>query len=264
MYIYIVQNEIDGKRYVGKSKNSPIKRIKNHFDGRGNKHIAAAIKRFGKYWFNFKIEQFYGITDQKLYDIEAYYISMVFDCKYPKGYNLTNGGEKSIGFRSPMWQHEEQICDMYINQKMSTTKIAKVLGSNDGMIYRILSYNNVKFRNNIITRNDVWQNEEQICDMFVDENMSLSEISVHYKCSKPLIRKILMKNGIECSEAVRSNAWNHEKEICRMYATTNLTGKEISEMFDTNKTVVYRILNENNILIGNADVRKSNSAKTEI
>ena len=89
MIIYKVTNLVNGKIYIGQStKDDP-----NYF-GSG-RLIKKSIKKNGIE--NFKRETLvYCKYRNNLNEMERFYISH-FNCKYPNGYNLTDGGEGCVG-----------------------------------------------------------------------------------------------------------------------------------------------------------------------
>ena len=91
MIIYKTTNLLTSKNYVGKdSYNNP-----NYF-GSGT-YLCRAIKKYGKE--NFKKEIICECSSQKeLNEKEEHYIKTL-NSKVPNGYNLTNGGEGSTGFK---------------------------------------------------------------------------------------------------------------------------------------------------------------------
>jgi group I intron endonuclease len=91
MIIYKTTNLINDKIYIGQdSKNN------QEYFGSG-KYVNRAIKKYGKE--NFKKETICEcLSKEELNEKEMYWIKQL-DCKYPKGYNLTDGGGGTIGFK---------------------------------------------------------------------------------------------------------------------------------------------------------------------
>lgn len=91
--IYEHKNKINGKCYIGVTKQKPITRWAN---GRGyihNKHFNDAIQKYG--WDNFEHNIIMQIQDEEIaFEIEKYLIQK-FDLTNPdKGYNLSEGGRQ--------------------------------------------------------------------------------------------------------------------------------------------------------------------------
>jgi len=95
--IYCIQNEIDGKCYIGKSVNIP-KRWREHKAAlrRGchhNKHLQKAWDCYGEKSFLFKVLEY--AAPNELGDLEIAYISK-FKAFGENGYNFTMGGDGGL------------------------------------------------------------------------------------------------------------------------------------------------------------------------
>lgn len=99
-YIYLVTNNINGKKYVGLTTKTPEERFKAHlYRGNVEKSIfQKALYSYGKE--NFTLETIYVAFDkEELEKQEIYWISYYNTC-YGHGYNLTEGGEGAKGHTS--------------------------------------------------------------------------------------------------------------------------------------------------------------------
>ncbi len=92
--IYLLLNAINGKMYVGQTRQSFKRRISEHKCG--DQYIDRAVKKYG--WENFRYSVI-KICDSKaeLDKWEKFFI-ILLNTKSPNGYNLTDGGEGVIGF----------------------------------------------------------------------------------------------------------------------------------------------------------------------
>jgi len=113
MIIYKALNKVNGKIYIGQTIRSLDFRIEEHL--RKKSHFSNALKKYGLQSFEFSV-----IDSTLLKEIanekEKYWIKF-FDCKYPKGYNLTAGGRGNLGHK-----HTEET-----RKKISNTKLGKKL-----------------------------------------------------------------------------------------------------------------------------------------
>jgi group I intron endonuclease len=109
MYIYITTNKINGKKYVGKCQRTVEK--SEHYLGSGNllKH---SIKKYGKDNFIKEILE-KNLNLSNIQDRERYWIK-ILDTKFPKGYNLTDGGE---GLLNPTDETRKRMSEK--NKKLS-------------------------------------------------------------------------------------------------------------------------------------------------
>lgn len=92
--IYQIKNVIDGKTYVGYSKNIE-RRLKKHFsnlskDSHDNQYLQNAWNKYGEK--NFESSILEEVDSLLLKEREKEYIQNL-KTKYPNGYNLTDGGD---------------------------------------------------------------------------------------------------------------------------------------------------------------------------
>jgi len=95
MYIYVIINKVNGKRYVGKAKNVRSRwqgHLQEAFDGE-TFAICGAIRKYGPNGFYLRIIEF-GLTERQANELEKYHIKRL-DSKVDngQGYNLTDGGD---------------------------------------------------------------------------------------------------------------------------------------------------------------------------
>lgn len=101
MVIYMAENRINGKSYVGQTVGSLEKRKQTHIscslNDSDNLYFHNAIKKHGVESFNWVILDECDNT-KDLAELEIYYIK--FYGTFEKGYNLTRGGDGgSLGFK---------------------------------------------------------------------------------------------------------------------------------------------------------------------
>lgn len=97
MIIYKITNKINGKIYIGQTIRSLNKRIYEHLARGRNTYFDRALHKYGIQNFNIEVID-YAENKDELNKKESYYIKF-FNCKFPFGYNLTDGGEGTIGIR---------------------------------------------------------------------------------------------------------------------------------------------------------------------
>jgi group I intron endonuclease len=90
MFVYLITNTINGKRYVGQTTNSLEFRFSQHRRQNDCRCLYAAIKKYGEE--NFLIEAICEPSTLELMnEIESEYIER-YNTLVPNGYNLTVGG----------------------------------------------------------------------------------------------------------------------------------------------------------------------------
>lgn len=88
--IYIIENKINGKQYVGKTKHSCLKRWRSHLadckSDNKNRKLYNAIKKHGAE--NFEVYTMEDCNEYKLNERECYWIEVL-----EPEYNMTKGGD---------------------------------------------------------------------------------------------------------------------------------------------------------------------------
>lgn len=93
-YIYKIENQINGKVYIGKTLKTPEERFKIHIQDSKKLEISnrPLYKAFNKYGVdNFTISVIEECSDEIVNDREVYWIEIYGSFKY--GYNATLGGD---------------------------------------------------------------------------------------------------------------------------------------------------------------------------
>ena len=133
MFIYIVTNKVNGKKYVGKTIRDVNKRCWEHVRSANKGSVSLfhkAIHNYGINAFEFESINFIGlITEQELGEIEQ---DMIFKLKTfagsncSNGYNMTVGGESGQGYGIKIKQYD-LTTGIIINIWMSQTEAEKHL-----------------------------------------------------------------------------------------------------------------------------------------
>lgn len=95
--IYIINNKINNKVYIGQSVNMD-KRIKKHFNSlengtHYNEHLQNAFNKYGR--DNFLVDVLEECSIEELNEREKYYIQLYDSASREKGYNIEFGGNNS-------------------------------------------------------------------------------------------------------------------------------------------------------------------------
>lgn len=95
--IYKITNLVNNKLYIGRTIKTVEERWKRHLRDKKKKSIHRAFDKYGRE--NFIIEEIYSsFTNDDLNEKEQYFIKN-YNTKAPFGYNLTDGGESSAGYK---------------------------------------------------------------------------------------------------------------------------------------------------------------------
>jgi group I intron endonuclease len=96
-YIYKITNILDGKIYIGKTTD-PKRRWYHHQYYDSEFVLKRALEKHSIENFNFEVIEQINCTNSQASKREVFFIKH-FNCKVPLGYNMTNGGEGSKGFK---------------------------------------------------------------------------------------------------------------------------------------------------------------------
>lgn len=93
--IYKITCLISGRLYVGQTRQKLERRMGQHKcdSKRATAGIDAAIRKYG--WEHFTVEVIETCPVEQLNEREKFWIAEL-DCKAPKGYNLTDGGDTAL------------------------------------------------------------------------------------------------------------------------------------------------------------------------
>ncbi len=99
--IYIIENLINGKKYVGSAKNVDKRWYQHKYTLNNNTHdnsyLQKAWNKHGKDNFNFIIIE--DVIIENLLEREQYYIDLYDVCNRKKGYNLAPTAGNTLGFK---------------------------------------------------------------------------------------------------------------------------------------------------------------------
>lgn len=126
--IYMITNLINGKKYVGQTKRSLVKRWAEHVRGNsGCSALKLAIKEFGSN--NFKIEEIFQANSLEQLCLKERELVLSLGTMYPNGYNLTTGGSR------PSYSKEDRelMSLMKIGTKVSEDTRKKMSESHFGI-----------------------------------------------------------------------------------------------------------------------------------
>ena len=134
MYIiYLLTNNVNSKVYVGVTNNY-TKRMREHKGAYNNYLISRAIKKHG--WNNFNSQILLETEDAEYaYRVaETSFIQQYQSNNTEKGYNLTEGGQGTLGF-SPTTETRQKMREKKLGKKLTPQHIQKISQSNLGKIF---------------------------------------------------------------------------------------------------------------------------------
>jgi group I intron endonuclease len=212
--IYLAKNRINGKGYVGKTKQLLEKRRQQHlYSWRSGKYqfislFYRALSKYGPSVFDWSILE--SVSDiSKLGEREDYYIPLYGD------YNILKDGNtiKFHPYRDQILQNkikrfvpeqEKDILKDYVELKMPTIQVLKKYKIGYARLRRLLKEKNVvpHPRVNPKIRSLTKEQVEQIIEAY-KANMTIQSIRSKYGYSNTTIGNILHKNNVYINRAYR-------------------------------------------------------------
>lgn len=127
VYIHVTPSN---KVYVGITSQNPIRRWKNGLGYSKQVYFYRAILKYG--WDNIKHEIIVsGISSKRAKYLEKYYIK-VYQANNPSfGYNLTNGGEGTLGFHHSQ-KSKDAMRMSHLGKKMLKVVVDRIASKNRG------------------------------------------------------------------------------------------------------------------------------------
>ena len=128
VFVYLITNKINGKKYVGQHSGDDLKQYWNHcvraaLRGRQDKpHLYNAVRKYGVE--NFEVEPLVVVNSKQ--EMDKYEIGLIraLDTRRPNGYNLTDGGDGQLG-RIPSEKTRRKISETKKSQKLHHSEDTK-------------------------------------------------------------------------------------------------------------------------------------------
>ena len=123
MFVYLITNRINGKRYVGQHSGTDLQKYwgRKVCAARASQHnrilLYNAIRKYGSE--SFSIKPLVIVESKQQMDLYEIGLIKAFDLRNPqKGYNLTDGGDGTIGVR-PNEETKKKISKSHLGIKPS-------------------------------------------------------------------------------------------------------------------------------------------------
>lgn len=137
-YIYVIENDVNQKKYIGKTEYSIEKRFKEHCSDayrkrNQNRPLYSAMRKYGIDHFHISIIQQTNQPEQR----QIYWIKQMKT--YEHGYNATRGGDGK-NYIDP-----QVIIDTYLKLKQ-VNLVCKQCSVTDKTAHKILNNNNIEIK----------------------------------------------------------------------------------------------------------------------
>ena len=254
-YLYLLTSNLDDKCYIGVT-SKPKTRLWEHKHKKYNYYnsnwIFKTLRNGGE--INMKI------LSDKLNKKQAGYYEILFIKIFKKlNIKLTNLSEGGFNGNFKGLRHSEYskkkseesqphkiiipkdiLYNLYINEKLSKKTIAKIYNCGPTSIDRRLKEHNISIRKTKNYKLSEILNEQEILDLYINKDISMSKISKIYNTTNCAIRIILKRNNVKIykkSIIKGINKLSKNGEIINFY-----TLKDLSNELNKNQTSVYRYI----------------------
>lgn len=194
-YIYKFENKINGKVYIGKTKNIKERIYQhNHVTKNKNTKFGNAIRKYGIDMFNFDIL----IT---IHSNSSEHLNIILNClekyfikrynSFNNGYNCTLGGDGTINFK-----HSEETKNKLRN-KIVSKETRKKIGNarKDKPCHRKLTE---KWRKSVIEVKSIPINQFSKDGIFIKKWSSITEAARYYNLPKSCISRVCKDERKSC------------------------------------------------------------------
>ena len=245
-YIYKITNKVNGKSYIGQTRNSVEFRWRQHYKAHDNKYFHRAIDKYGKE--NFIVETLEECDIADLDSREIYYIDK-YDT-FNNGYNMTKGGSgyhEHVSCKNGyivVDDKYDEIKGMYLSG-FSAAKISNLYGVDRHVISNILKAMGVKLKVNKISINNI-ELEELINDY--KNGASLKTLAKRYDCSSVGLKEYLEKKGVELREK-KSIMDDEEAQqaLIKDYMNPTIKLRDITAKYHCQYKTLFDILEKHNV-----------------
>jgi uncharacterized protein YjcR len=140
--------------------------------------------------------------------------------------------DKSKRFTKPL-PPKDELYKLYITDRLSSLKIAKMYNVTDGTCTKWLNVYNIEVRTSGDSLTKIFLQEEELKKNYIDNKMTIKEISILYNCSNNVIRKYLLKYNIPIR---KKSHWKKvtippKEELLNLYMIKNLSIVDIGKIY---------------------------------
>jgi transposase-like protein len=140
--------------------------------------------------------------------------------------------DNSKRFTKPM-PPKDELYKLYVTDRLSSLKIAEMYNVTDGTCTKWLNLYNIEVRTAGDSLTKIFLQKEELKKYYIDNKMTMKEISKLYNCSFNVIRKHLLKYNIPIR---KKSYWKKvtipsKEELLDLYMTKNLNIADIGKLY---------------------------------
>lgn len=255
-WIYKITNNINGKVYIGQSKN-PLNRFTQHINEERDTAIHNAIKKYGKNNFSFEVIEgpIENYNEREIYWIKLYN-------SYKEGYNMTSGGEDPpivggennwltkfsdgliLSLQLDLINTDISFFELSKRYNIDATYIAKINSgetrNNPQFIYPLRKSNNIAKSKDFI---------KEIVNKLLYTTISIEQLAKDFKIDSKTIYRINLGRQQNCPKEIEYPIRNKGERISKKMLSNiiidlldnKLKLKEIEKKYNLSKSTINRI-----------------------
>ena len=228
--IYLITNRINGKKYVGQSKNIK-QRWKEHILKERNTMIHNAIKKYGEENFDFKILE--RCPKEKLTERERFYYNKLkpeYNAIYPEENPMNYEYIRIKQKKAVNTEEYKKMMSSKAKENFTKEKMIKLVGSShtkEAQEKRLKTQNSIEYKTKASIRHkEMWKNSEY-------RNKVL-----------PLIKKTLEKNrqNKEVIEKIRKTSkkrWENPEYRKHIIEETKAKKRKKIKIYNANEEIIF-------------------------
>ena len=253
--VYMHTLKLDGRKYIGITKNSPKRRWQNGRGYRHNAYFGSAIEKYG--WAAFKHEiLFENLSQEQAFNKEKALIKLFHTMEHDLGFNLTAGGDTNAS-REKYNIEKDTLYKLYIVQNKSMAQCALALKVPLTAIKsRLLKWNFRKTEAQVSAvlksvKTEYVIDKDAFYELYIIQNKSAKECAKFFNCSREVISKRAYDWGfIKTKEQigkVHSSIELFEKDLYYQYITLDKSLTQCAKYFNCCTSTIWKFIKKYNI-----------------
>lgn len=211
------------------------------------------IKMAKKYFTTEQVNHIIDCYENKNYSIKN--IAVEYGCDPGTITRVLNENDVKIkDYRIPFTPEQEEYIKIQYNNGKSTVKLGEEFGCSAKAIGSFLK------RNEIVVTKSTLLCDEDISNIildYIENSLTLEDISAKYNIAKRRLSDILQEKGIETKNKLYKTFSEEDvKNIIKMYCTDNISLKKIGEKYDCSRPTISSLLKKNNIEVYDRNLKQ--------
>lgn len=235
MIIYKAENLINGKVYIGKTVKSLKHRISRHVANNRGEPFARAIKKYGIQSIEFSVIDVAN-DEATLSEKEKYWIKY-YNSHSGRGYNLTDGGEGSIGLHHTE-ESKAKVSAANKGRKRSLESIRRTADANRGRRHTLEELGKMSVSRKLRPSPMLGKKHSEA----TKEKMRAWNRPTGWKASDETKARMSASHACDKSYSAKLS-WPQVKEIRKISETGIIDLQELGKAYNVNYRTIWKVVN---------------------